>query len=334
MTSKIINISDFNPTWNWLADSYPDKTLNWKSYSSLNTPIPTWLPKHQSIRRAYAALSANMDAKFSKGLLVSHGPRPTMYTSKFAKAINPDLPLIAASFTFTELPTGLLHKTMIQAYQQPTKFFCYSNIERKIYSEYFNIPIEKIDMFIWSIKPPMIDENEAPYLTGEYFCALGTEGRDYKTLFAAMKALPSMKCVVVATWKSLEGLDVPDNVEVINNIPLSTCMNILANSKFMVLPLKSKHTTCGHSTLVMSMFYKKSILITNAPAIHDYIEEGKTGLYFEPQDVKELTLKIESLWDDPTKTAAMNEAAYEFATTHCTEETAINYLSNFIKDYY
>lgn len=330
MKKQIINVSDYDPNWNWLADDFKTTDLEWKHCSSLTARIPKFLPKRQSLGRFYSAINANLSANKNDTILVSHAPRPIMYTSKIAKVLRPNITHLGASFTFTELPVGLQHKTMSLAFKQPSKFLCYSNIERKIYAEYFDIPIEKIDMIHWSVHHPEINEDEAPYETGDYICALGTEGRDYKTLFAAMAQLPNIKLVVVATWKNLAGLLIPENVKVVNNIPLSTAMNILMHSKFMVLPLKDKTTTCGHSTLVASMFYRKSVLITNAPAIHDYIEDGKTGIYFEPQDVNDLKRKIELLWDDPSNTVIMNNAAYAFAVEHCTEKTVINYFANFI----
>jgi glycosyltransferase involved in cell wall biosynthesis len=328
---KIINVSDFEPNWTWLSEEYKDrKDLAWYNYSSRGLSIPKKIPARESIGRGISALRATLNARFSDAILVSHGPRPSMYTGLFAKRIAPETPHLALSFTFTNLPQGKQLSVMRHAYKQPTKFVCYSTMERQLYADYFDIPIESIDMIYWSVNAPTFNQDEPPFEQGRYICALGTEGRDYKTLFAAMKKLPNIKLVVVATAKSIEGIEVPNNVKVVNNIPLSTAFNILAHSEFMVLPLRDKNVTCGHSSIVSSMFFKKSILITNAPTVYDYIENEKTGLFFEPQDVSDLVRKIESLWDNPAGTILMNEAAYQFAHTNCTEKSAFNYFNQFM----
>jgi len=222
---------------------------------------------------------------------------------------------------------------MATAYQQPTRFVCFSTFEKQLYAEHFGIPMSSIDMIYWSQTEPIIDINEQPTESGRYICALGTQGRDYKTLFAAMKKLPSIKLIAVVSPEYIEGLEIPENVIIRNNIPLSQAFNILKFSEFMVLPLRDSQAPCGHSTIVSSMFFKKTILITRAETVSDYIQESVTGLFFEPNHVDDLKRKIESLWEDQKNTLLMNATAYEFAKAHCTQQSAVNYFREFLKNY-
>lgn len=333
MIKHIINVSDLSPNWNWLEEAFKQPDMAWHHYSSLAIKLPTYVPKQQSIGRAYSGIRGALKASQPNSILVSHGPRPTMYASHFAGKICPKTPHLAFSFTFTELPKGRQVDVMRAAYKQPTRFVCYSNFEKNLYASYFDIPLDKIDMIHWSAHEPVQDPNEKPTESGRYICALGTQGRDYKTLFEAMRLLPHIKLIAVVTPEYIRGLDIPDNVIIRSNIPLSQAFNILKFSEFMVLPLRDSEAPCGHSTIVSSMFFKKSILITNAVTVYDYIQDKKTGVFFEANNLVDLKEKIETLWQDQTNTNAMNEAAYQFAKDYCTEKSAIDYFQQFLNNH-
>ncbi len=335
---NIINLSDLDTNWNWLRDEFKHTNDKWHHYSSLAVKLPRFTPKKDSIARILAACSAVKLARKKTSVLISHGPRPALYAGNLAKIMCSDIPHLVYSFNFTNLPQGAQRRLMTSAFQQPTKFVTYSSVERQLYADYFNIPIEKIDMLHWAVHAPKVDLTEAPIEAGRYICALGSQGRDYATLINAMKKLPNIKLVLVASADSLQGLTVPNNVKVYSNIALSNAHNILAHSAFMVLPLRDAKVPCGHVTIVSGMFFKKAILVTNSLGVHDYIRDNETGLFFEPKNPDDLAYKIEALWDtqsnsDGPNTKALSEAGFAFANKNCTEKTAINYFESFLKNH-
>ena len=328
---NVINLSDLSTSWNWLSDEFKHANDEWYHYTSLGVTLPSFLPKKDSFSRVIAATKAVNMARRSTSILVSHGPRPAMYAGCIAKTICPKQPHLVYSFNFTDLPNGKQHSLMTRAFQQPTKFVTYSTVERKLYADYFDIPIEKIDMLHWAVHAPQVDLTEIPLISGRYICALGSQGRDYATLFAAMKKLPNIKLALVASADSILGLNIPDNVKIYTNIPLNQAQNILAHSDFMVLPLRDSHVPCGHVTIVSSMFFNKAIVVTNSLGVQDYIFDDKTGLFCEPKNADDLSEKIQSLWDDPAKNIKLSETGLAFAHEYCTEKTAINYFADFLK---
>lgn len=329
---KVINISDLDPNWCWLRDEFENTRQEWMHYSNQSLSLPKIIPKKESITRLIAATQAIKQAK-GGALLVSHGPRPAMYVGNLARILRPDLPHLAYSFNFTHLPQGAQRSLMVRAYQQPIKLVTYSTVERELYANYFDIPIERIDMLHWAVHAPKIDLSQQPIETSRYICALGSQGRDYQTLFTAMQKLPNIKLVMVASPDSIKDLVVPNNVKVHTNIPLAQAHNILAHSQFMVLPLRDSQVPCGHVTIVSGMFFKKAILVTNSLGVHDYITNKKTGLFCEPKNPNDLAQKIESLWDDATLAKTLSETGFQFANTHCTEKTVINYFTHFIQQF-
>ncbi|MES2580153.1 MAG: glycosyltransferase family 4 protein [Pseudomonadota bacterium] len=330
---NVINLSDLSTSWNWLRDEFKHTDDEWHHYSSLAVNLPSFLPKKDSIARVIAASQAVKLARKKPSVLVSHGPRPSFYAGKLAKTISPDTPHLAYSFNLTDLPKGIQHRLMIKAFQQPTKFVTYSSVERKLYADYFDIPIEKIDMLHWAVHAPKVDLTELPIEAGRYICALGSQGRDYATLLSAMKKLPNIKLVIVASPDSILGLTIPDNVKIHTNIPLAHAHNILAHSAFMALPLRDSQVPCGHVTIVSGMFFNKAMVVTNSLGVQDYIEDDKTGLFFESKNVDDLSKKIEALWNDESKANQLSQAGFAFANQYCTQKTAVDYFTGFLEQH-
>ncbi|PPD56270.1 MAG: hypothetical protein CTY10_04950 [Methylotenera sp.] len=327
---QIINVSDLTTQWNWLRDEFKHTNDEWYHHSSLAVNLPAFLPKKDSIARVIAAGKAVNLARKKPSILVSHGPRPALYAGNLAKMLCPETSHLVYSFNLTDLPNGKQHSLMTRAFQQPTKFVSYSNVERKLYADYFDIPIEKIDMLHWAVHAPKVDLTQSPIESGRYICALGSQGRDYSTLIAAMKKLPHIQLVLVASPDSIADVRIPDNIKVHTNIPLTQAQNILAHSAFMVLPLRDNQVPCGHVTIVSAMFFNKSIVVTNSLGVQDYIFDDKTGLFCEPKNADDLSEKIEMLWDDSIKNTQLSEAGLAFAQANCTEKTAINYFADFL----
>ncbi len=329
---KIINLSDFPTQWNWLAGEYNDSSLTWEHVSVQSYPSPHGLPKAQSIARLRAAWHAFNLANNSNGLLVSHGPRPALYSSTIASVRNKTLSHLVYSFNFTTLPKGLQHTLMTKAYQQPQKFVTYSTAEKQLYADYFDIPIERIDMIHWSVHRPKIDQNAPRMIEGNYICALGSQGRDFPTLFTAMKKLPSVQLVVVTHPQYLHGLEIPQNVTVLTNIPLNQALNVLLHSLLMVVPLRDNEVPCGHVTIVSGMFFGKPMVVTNSVGVHDYIQDGKTGLFCEAKNPDDLAQKIDMLLSSKALSTGLADSSLAFAETHCTEKTVLNYFNDFLKN--
>ena len=335
---NIINLSDFDKNWYWLRDEFDQSTDSWYHFSSLTVNLPSMLPKKESLARVITAFNTVKLAKKKPSVIISHLPRPAMYLGHLANIFCHDTPHLVYAFNFTNLPQGAQKKFMTSAFKHPTKFVTFSSVERELYADHFDLDIDKIDMLHWAVHAPKIDLYTPPVVAGRYICALGSQGRDYATLFKAMKRIPHVKLVLVATAQSLSGLNIPSNVIVYSDVALSVAHNILAHSAFMVLPLRDNKVPCGHVTIVSAMFFKKAIIATNSLGVHDYIIDNETGLFFEPNNPDDLADQIELLWEEATGLnkpllASLSEAGYAFANLHCTEKTAVNYFEGFLKTY-
>jgi glycosyltransferase involved in cell wall biosynthesis len=146
-----------------------------------------------------------------------------------------------------------------------------------------------------------------------------------------MRRLPKLKLVVVARPENLVGLDVPDNVVVHKNIPLSQVWNIIAHAKLMVLPARDAEVPCGHGTLLIAMKLDTPSILTESMAMTDYITPEETGLVCPPANPAAMAETIERLWDDGKLASSIVRTARKFAAEECSEQRTINYFRDYLR---
>ena len=330
---NIVNLSELAPQWNWISAAFRDSGQSWRHVSTQNFELPQWLPRRTTFARLLAARQAIKLLGVGPSVLVSHGPRPTLYGALLAGRRSQDLRHLAFSFNYTDLPTGAARRLTARALQSVERFVVFSRLEREIYAAYFELPAERFDMLHWGVQAPDVNLNAPPVVDGHYICALGSQGRDYKTLLLAMRRLPRLRLVIVATpanFANIANLSIPANVTVKTDIPLAQAMNILTHSRFMVLPLRGSAVPCGHVTIVSAMHLGKAVIATGSSGLEDYITPRLTGLTCPAQDDTAWVNAIESLHDDPAMARQLGHAGQSFARKHCTEENIVEYMRRFL----
>ena len=327
----IVNLSEAEPAWNWLHRLVTGpEPLRWQHASTRATAVPDWAPKPQTWRRIGAARRAASLMGETSALLVSHGPRMTMYGSfALAARLRPRRHL-AYAFNFTELPASATQAVMRRAFRSVDRFVVFSTMERRLYADFFDLDIERFDMLHWAVSPPVPGAGTDASLPPAYVCAIGSQGRDYRTLMAAMTLLPAITLVVVATPSSLHDLTIPPNVVVRCNVPLPQTMAILQRSTASIVPLQGSQVPCGHVTLVAAMHLQKASIVSDSTGIADYVRDGINGLTVPPGDPVALARSIERLFDDAALNARLASTAQAFARAHCSEQTAVDYLQGYL----
>jgi len=328
---KIVTLNELEPEWKWFRDEFAaEADLTWsRNHTLQGQRIPTWLPRRHTVARMLAAWNAAGDLENGRDLLITHGPRPTLYGALSAKLRRGGTRHLAF-LNFTDLPVGLMRRVMAAAFKHVDHFAVYSTMEQRLYSDYFRLPIERFEMVHWGVHRPSFDAQDPAIEAGDYICALGSQARDYAVLCDAMRQLPRIRLVIVATARSMLGIEPPANVTVRQDISLPQAMNILGHSRFMVLPLRANDVPCGHVTLVSAMHLGKAVICTDSSGVTDYVQPGITGRIVQPGDANALARAIESLSRDPSEVERLGAAGKSFATEHCSELTTIDHLKNYL----
>ena len=109
-------------------------------------------------------------------------------------------------------------------------------------------------------------------------------------------------------------------------------MNILAFSRFMVLPLVAGDVPCGHVTLVAAMHLGKAMVVTDSVGVHDYVHEGENALAVEAGSMDELANALKRLWQDQELCRRFGENGRLFAAYECTEVRIAEHFRNYLFD--
>ena len=332
MTKRIVvNVFEGAPGWRWIADRLDKTNYEWVGFTATPTTELARKLNRPNTSRYRACWNAIASVKaLDATLLVTHRPLITAWCAMIAQLRGVKVRHLAFAFTFSELPTGLRLRMMKRAYASVDRFVCFSGIERRRYAKLFDIPIEKIDVLRWSVGEPDFDADEPPIIPGDYLCAIGGEGRDYATLVEAMRGLPDLKLAIVARPANVAGLDLPDNVIVKTNIPLSDVWNITHNARLMVLPLSDTEVPCGHGTLIMAMQLRVPCIVTESLAMTDYVHPGKTALVCPPGRPQAMAATVRQLWDDEATRRSLIAAGRTFAIEECSEARTVEYFTNFV----
>lgn len=329
----IVNVSELGrPAWHWVGGRFPTDPFRWLSFSGRPESVVERKITRPRIARYRACWEAARTAKREDAkLIVSHTPLMSAWTNIFCKAMGVKVPHLAFSFTFSTLPTGIRRRFFVNALRGIDRFVCFSSVERTRYSQYFDIPQDRIDSLPWSVAEPAFDLSAAPIERPPYLCAIGREGRDYATLVEAMRRLPDHHLAIVARPDNVQGLDLPPNVSVRTNIPLAEVWNLMANAKLMVLPLHDTEVPCGHGTLIMAMQLETPSIVTESAAMVDYVSDETTGLICPPGDPDAMARTIQRLWDDQVLATNLVRNGRTFATEECGEGRTVAYFTDYAK---
>ncbi len=103
----------------------------------------------------------------------------------------------------------------------------------------------------------------------------------------------------------------PDNCEFLGSVKRENIFDFYKGTRFVVLP--SVWYEGFPMVLVEAMMRSKPVVASRIGGLSEIVEDGKTGLLFEPSNINELTEKIRYLWDRPSLCRQMGQAGKEKA---------------------
>jgi len=327
----IVNASRFaSPGWRWIADDVPE--VSWSFFDCSPRNVLERRVRRPEVVRYRCAAEASLAAKrLDAALVVSHLPLMTAPISLILRMLSVRTQHLAFAFNFTDLPTGVRRRAWTTAFASVNHLVVPSTLERHLYADYFGLPLEKIEMLHFAVDQPTLPEDAEPLVDGRYVCALGSQARDYATLFAAAESLPHITFAVVASRDSVDGLTVPANVRMWHDVPLQVAWNVLRFAQFMVLPLRNSEVPCGHVTLATAMLEGKAIVATRSDGISDYATNDWNMSLVDAQSVEALRHAITRLWDDDDYRRTLEQHSLEFGRAHCSQTRTVTWFREYLK---
>lgn len=143
----------------------------------------------------------------------------------------------------------------------------------------------------------------------------GMTRRDYTTLANAVRDLDvQVQIAAYSPWVdprySTPAAEAPDNVT-FTRLPQDELRELYARSMFIVVPLQQSISQAGSLVIYESMAMGKAVIVaeTDGEKALGLVEDGITGLYYEPGNADDLREKIQYLLDNPQEAERLGEAA-------------------------
>jgi len=188
---------------------------------------------------------------------------------------------------------------MIDRYIAPTRF----SLEKFIQGGF---PADKI-----VVKPNFLLEPPHPDYNGDYAIYLGrlSPEKGLHILIRAWKSLQFFPLKIVGDGPLRPHLQTsaPSNVEFVGETQQNEALQILLNSRFLVFPSVC-YETFGRA-LIEAFACGKPVVASRLGAAAEIVQDGKTGLLFEPRSPEDLAKKAKRLINDPELTTKLGRNA-------------------------
>ena len=133
--------------------------------------------------------------------------------------------------------------------------------------------------------------------------AAGRSGRDYRTLFEAVRQRDIQLRVVCDNSDALADIDVPPNVVVLRDCYGGAYINQLAGASIVAVPLAVDNISAGQMVMIQAMALGKPVVVPDDPGCVEAIGNGDCGFIYGPGNIEDLAAKTLTAMDDKKRSA-------------------------------
>lgn len=292
----------------------------WHDRKSKFTSIDDWLVY---MRQAADALSSDTDG------IITVFPQLASAVGLQQKLRFSNKPVVAWLFNVGTCKTGLRQRLARISLSHVDHFVVHTRKEIEIYSQWLGLPADRFEFLPYQVPDIPIqyeEDRDSPFIA-----SLGSAHRDFSTLFAAVKTL-NIKTVVATGKSAVEGMTIPEQVELPFGISKDDCLRLAQRARLNVVPLQPKErvTAAGQVTVVEAMMMGRPLIVTNFYGAEDYIIHGETGWLVEPNSLESMTEAIDLLWHDAALREKLGDNARAYAQKHFSDPCAGRHLERIL----
>ena len=189
----------------------------------------------------------------------------------------------------------------------------YSSQQNRIAATRLGVPAHKLHLALQPVDEQFWRPETRP--SRRLICSVGVSGRDYETLFDAVRGLDLDVRLAVgggelparALERQLERARPPANATMGHYRPLEL-RELYSASLFVVVPLQDMEYDAGVTALAEAMSMGKAVIVTRTRGQVDLIADGIQGIYVPPRDPRALRAAIEWLSANPAEARRMGQA--------------------------
>jgi glycosyltransferase involved in cell wall biosynthesis len=164
-----------------------------------------------------------------------------------------------------------------------------------------------------------VSQHQPPPRSGFLYVGRLSEEKGPDVFVQAASLLPSERFEMLGTGPLLDTLARPDNVAFLGAVAKAQVRDAMQRSMALVLP--SRWYEGLPMVLVEAFCHGMPVIASRLGTFHSLIEEGVTGLLFDPGDASDLARKVQWCRDHPESVARMGLAARAMYERHYTAES-------------
>jgi glycosyltransferase involved in cell wall biosynthesis len=202
---------------------------------------------------------------------------------------------------------------------------CLAHVQERYLIEEFGYPREKISFVPLGVDARFHSFVPTEARTDVILSAGRDNGRDYRAVVLAARALPERQFLIVCSRRNMAGItDIPPNVRVEYDVPLSQLREYYHTSALLLLATHadshSDGADCsGQTVLLEAMASGLPVIATHKASLQDYVHEGE-GVVVPHGDQEAIMEALRTLSDRGTREryahAARASVEREFTSSH------------------
>ena len=194
-----------------------------------------------------------------------------------------------------------------QLYRRVDAVIVFSTNQRATLVELLGIAPERVHVVAFGI-----DLDELAGVTTSdsgRLAAIGRDlGRDWATLVSAARS-SGWAVDLVTRPDQVAGLDLPPEIQLYPPVDRSSYLEVLASSSVVVVPTEVRQYPTGQTVLLEAMALGKACVVTDTPAMGEYVRHDETAVLVPPHDPAAFRSAVDGLLADPDRRRRLGQAA-------------------------
>lgn len=114
-------------------------------------------------------------------------------------------------------------------------------------------------------------------------------------------------------------------------LPINDFIGQVQGAEFCVLPLEPMPFSFGQMRLLQQMALRKCVIVSDAPSVLDYVEEGITAKVYRARNSEELKEIMHWAIENRKEKEAVANNAYDYVRDECNEENMAKRVESFFE---
>jgi glycosyltransferase involved in cell wall biosynthesis len=141
-----------------------------------------------------------------------------------------------------------------------------------------------------------------------------------KYLLSAAREVPTVPLKLAGDFSTMPAIQnsLPENTELLGELKRTEIFRFYQSARFVVVP-STCYEVCP-MVVLEAMSHGLPVIASRIGGLPELVEDGETGLLFEPRDAGDLAKKIQALWSQPELCDRLGAAARRRVIEHYSDD--------------